>query len=322
MRIYVRSAVGSTDKSPEFSIGENGTLYKYNGSSKIVYVPTGVKNISDGAFKFNKTVQKVVLPEGLKNIYYDAFYSCESLKSIVFPSSLRFIGADAFSSCSSLEQVSIPAKVTQLYNRAFDGCTNLKVVKFVGNSIIWSIGKECFADCTSLTTIHLPDSVESIGSYAFYNCKKLKDIRLPNIRILKNVFEGSGISLKDIKDAKLKLMDEQDEQDEDQSIEEWYMGSSGEVANDKFAEKLEDLVRNEFDVSDYFEEPSIQGFAGTDNINITLQDGREYSFSFTWSAMQENIYSDGPESAANYYFNEIKEGIDSGSALVEDTPTL
>lgn len=37
--------------------------------------------------------------------------------------------------------------------------------------------------------------------------------------------------------------------------------------------------------------------------------------------MQEAIYSDGPDAAANYYFNEIKEGIESGSAST-DTPTL
>lgn len=49
--------------------------------------------------------------------------------------------------------------------------------------------------------------------------------------------------------------------------------------------------------------------------------GNEYSFSFSWSDMQETIYSDGPEAAANYYFNEIKEGIESGSAST-DTPTL
>ena len=322
MKRYIRSDTQSKKESPEFDIGENGKLYEYRGNSKIVYVPSGVKDISDGAFEFNKTIQKVVLPEGVENIYYDAFYGCESLKSIVFPSSLRFIGADAFHSCSSLEQLTIPAKVTQLYNRAFEGCTNLKVVKFVGKSIIWYIGKECFADCISLTTIHIPDSVESIGSYAFYNCKNLHDIRLPKIRISKTIFEGSGISPEDIKNAKIKLVDEESDEDNDQSIDEWYMSSSGELDNDKFAEDLENLVRTEFDVGDYFEEPSIQGFAGADIISIKLKDGSEYSFSFSWSDMQEIIYSDGPEAAANYYFNEIKEGIESGSALVEDTPTL
>ena len=37
----------------------------------------------------------------------------------------------------------------------------------------------------------------------------------------------------------------------------------------------------------------------------------------TEKAVSEN----GPEAAANYYFNEIKEGIESGSAST-DTPTL
>lgn len=320
MKRYIRSDT-KKNQSPEFLIGENGTLYKYNGDSKIVYVPSGVKNIYEEAFEFNETIQKVVLPEGVENIYYDAFYGCKSLRSIVFPSSLRFIGANAFCACSSLEQLIIPAKVTQLYDGAFEGCTNLKVVKFLGKSIIWYIGKECFSNCISLTTIHIPDSVEGIGRYAFFNCKQLNDIRLPKIRILKNVFEGSGISPKDIKDAKTKFVDEEIDQDSDQSIDDWYMSSDGEIDNDKFAENLEKLVKTKFDVSDYFEEPSIQGFAGTDNISIKLNNGSEYSFSFSWREMQEAIYSDGPDAAANYYFNEIKEGIESGSAST-DTPTL
>lgn len=105
------------------------------------------------------------------------------------------------------------------------------------------------------------------------------------------------------------------------TIDDWYMSSDGEIDDDKFAENLEKLVRNKFDVSDYFEEPSIQGFEGEDIISIKLHDGSEYYFSFSWSDMQETIYSDGPEAAANYYFNEIKEGIESGSAST-DTPTL
>ena len=132
MKRYIRSDTQSKKESPEFDIGENGKLYEYRGNSRIVYVPSGVKDISDGAFEFNKTIQKVVLPEGVENIYYDAFYGCESLKSIVFPSSLQFIGADAFHSCSSLEQLTIPAKVTQLYNRAFEGATGVKIKYEIG----------------------------------------------------------------------------------------------------------------------------------------------------------------------------------------------
>lgn len=115
--------------------------------------------------------------------------------------------------------------------------------------------------------------------------------------------------------------DENNQNSKHESIDEWYMSSDGEIDNDKFAEKLESLVKRKFDVSDYFEEPSIQGFSGADYINIELGDGSKYSFVFSWSEMQENIYSDGPEKAANHYFNEIKEGIESGSAST-DTPTL
>lgn len=266
--------------------------------------------------------KKVVLPEGVENIYYDAFYCCEALEEIVFPDSLEFIGANAFDGCESIKNLIIPRNVYEIYDEAFSWCTNLRTVKFDKGSKLHYIGKRCFDSCESLTSVHVPDSVEGIGSYAFCDCKNLKDIRLPKIRISKSVFEGTGLSSNDIKNSKIQLTDDDEsERNTDQSIEEWYMGSDGEIDNDKFAEKLENLVRNDFDVSEYFEEPSIQGFAGADIISIKLNDGSEYSFSFSWREMQEAIYSDGPEAAANYYFNEIKEGIESGSAST-DTPTL
>lgn len=153
---------------------------------------------------------------------------------------------------------------------------------------------------------------------------------MPDIVIDENVFEGcekldkTDFRYKD--KPKFQFAPAKDiediEYDEYDNIDDWYMSEKGQSDNDKFAEKLENFVRDEFDVSDYFEEPSIQGFAGEDYINITLQDGHEHSFSFNWSDMQDRIYSNGPDAAAKYYFNQIKKGIDSGSALIEDTPTL
>lgn len=88
--------------------------------------------------------------------------------------------------------------------------------------------------------------------------------------------------------------------------------------NDEFSEMLEKLIRKNFDVSDYYEEPSIQGSEGEDNIFIKLRNGSEYTFSFSWPDMQEAIHNDGPKAAARSYFDGIKEDIESGSALVEE----
>lgn len=181
-----------------------------------------------------------------------------------------------------------------------------------------------------VTFAEVPATVTKIGSMAFGYCINLKRVNMPDIVIDEDVFEGcekldkSNFRYDDIPKFHLAPAKEteDDEYGEYDNIDDWYMSEKGDSDNYSFSEKLEDLVNDEFDVSDYFEEPSIQGFAGADYINITLQNGREYSFSFDWRAMQEKIYNDGPESAANYYFKRIKRGIDSSSALVENTPML
>lgn len=99
------------------------------------------------------------------------------------------------------------------------------------------------------------------------------------------------------------------------SIFDWYESDEGDDDNVRFAQMLEGLVKQAFDVSDYFEEPSTQLLSGADFIDIELADGHKYSFEFSWEDMQTAIFEDGPEAAAKHYFNKIKEGIESGSAL-------
>lgn len=321
MKRYVKGDSWSSNDN-EWSIA-NGTLYSYRGTSGNIVVPDEVKVINKGAFEFCEQLVSVILPEGLEIIYADAFYGCKNLRKIVLPNTLRIIGSNAFDACSSLEEIIIPPNVPMLNSETFIGCTNLRTVRFSDSSRLYAIDPGCFQFCVSLTSINIPDTVEYIGKYAFYGCKNLTDVKLPEIRISKTVFEDSGFSpSKKNKKIKVDLVDDtEDTRDEDQTIDEWYMGSAGESDNEDFSSKLEDLVRKNFDVSDYFEEPSVQGFLGSDYVNIELTNGHQYSFSFSWQEMQEAIYSDGPEAAANYYFNEIKDGIESGSASI-DTPTL
>lgn len=105
------------------------------------------------------------------------------------------------------------------------------------------------------------------------------------------------------------------------NIYDWYLNEEGGEDNDRFAQKLESLVKTNFDVSYYFEEPSIQQLLGSDFVDIELSDGHKYSFEFNWRALQEAIFEYGPEAAAGCYFNKIKKGIESGSAST-DTLTL
>ena len=114
------------------------------------------------------------------------------------------------------------------------------------------------------------------------------------------------------KKSKSKIVEPEDEFDDDFDEE-----VSEEAYETAFFEALEDLVKQNYNVNDYFEEPSTQSGQGSDFIWITLSDGSKYKFEFDYGSMIEDASSLGIEPAAVMYFNEIKEGIDSGEALVE-----
>lgn len=112
-----------------------------------------------------------------------------------------------------------------------------------------------------------------------------------------------------------------DDLESEMTFYDWYDSDICMDDQNKFIDILESKVRSEYDVSEWFDEPSVQGLMGADNILITLSSGDIYSCSFDFREELETIYTEGPEAAANYYFKQIKEEIDSGSALVPDTTT-
>ena len=324
MKRYIKSAANES-RTGDFEI-KNGVLMKYRGNSKNVVVPDGVKSI--GEYCFSKSdIVNIEFPAGLTDIQSGAFFMCKNIQNIELPSTLKRLGPFAFSRCENLTSVNIPESVSVIWTGCFEECKNLTYVKLP--SKLQSIRFRAFAECTNLTKIDIPDTVTEIDNCAFEDCINLEKVSMPDIEISKIAFRGCvkldktnfryyDPNKNQTKKTKTKRKARPAEYD---SIHEWYMSSDGERDNDEFAETLEDLVKRKFDVSDYFEEPSIQGFAGNDYIDIELGDGSKYSFAFSWSEMQENIFEDGPDKAAKHYFNEIKEGIESGSAST-DTPTL
>lgn len=135
------------DTSSDFVI-ENGVLKKYKGSSKVVIIPDGVKEIGGGEFlannglNYNSTITKVVIPDSVTKIGVAAFYMNSGLSEINIPDSVTIIGPSAFGSCRSLTEIIIPKNVTTIDNSAFMFCENL-------------------------LKINIPESVTTIGGNAF-----------------------------------------------------------------------------------------------------------------------------------------------------------
>jgi hypothetical protein len=309
-------------KNSDFVI-KDGVLKSYRGQSKHVVIPEGVTSIGEYCFDESDIVT-VKFPKSLTGIESGAFARCNGIRTITLPNTLKKLGYYVFTECENLVSVDVPDSLSDIPMSCFRECTNLTKVNLP--SKLKTIDYKSFYKCSSLTQINIPDTVTKIGSMAFGYCINLRRVNMPDIVIDEDVFEGcEKLNKNDFRYEDMPKFHlapaEEIEDDEYDNIDDWYMSEKGDSDNYSFSDKLESLVRTEFDVSDYFEEPSIQGFAGNDYVDIGLGDGSKYSFAFSWSEMQENIFENGPDKAAKHYFNEIKEGIESGSAST-DTTTL
>ena len=91
----------------------------------------------------------------------------------------------------------------------------------------------------------------------------------------------------------------------------WCNSYKGRAAFDKFCKDLETEVRKNFDVLKY-RWIKLQGHY---KLEIYLNDGNDYEFRVDWLYLHGSLFEDGVNLSVDYYFDEIKEGIESGSAL-------
>ena len=327
-RIYSASNIS------DFEITKNGVLVKYNGPGGDVVIPSNVTEIGAQAFKYCDSITSITIPDSVTSIGDWAFAYCHGLTSITIPGSVTEIGDWAFYYCESLTSINVDNNANYasvdgvLFNKdktVLIACPAGKPDESytIPNSVT-SIEGWAFAWCVNLTIITIPDSVTSIGDKAFFYCSSLESITIPDsvTSIGEDVFEACNNLPQNVKNYISQFYDTfdtyDDEYDDEMSFQEWYRSEEGESDGMEFVDELESLVKSNYDVKEFFEEPSTQGYQGGDFIWITLSDGSKYEFEFDWNDEQVSIYEDGPEVAAKSYFQEIQAGIDSGSALVEE----
>ncbi len=75
----------------------NGALIKYNGNSKNVVIPNGVRIIADGVFAGKINIESVTFPQSIEYIGNSAFRSCARLSKVSFAeNSFPDIGENVF----------------------------------------------------------------------------------------------------------------------------------------------------------------------------------------------------------------------------------
>ena len=193
----------SLEEIGDYAFSSTGLTY--------VWIPSGVKTISDGAFSYCADLTQVSMEEGIETIGPDAFSECSSLTTVSLPASLKTLGRGVFSGNSAMTSVTIPAGVEEIQGpiasysgigairvspdsatyAEIDGVLFDKVNKVlveypmmktgetyaVPEGII-GIGDNAFGNNETLTSVTLPSTLKSIGASAFYEAS-ITEITIP-----------------------------------------------------------------------------------------------------------------------------------------------
>ena len=272
--------VGAADSS-QFEI-EGTVLLKYHGPGGHVVIPEGVTEIGRWAFYY-MSVTSVKFPKSLVKLGERAFYGCDGLTRLNLPSSVRIIGELSFAR-TGLTSVVIPEGVIELGRGAFASCSNLTTVKLPTSLKV--IGDCAFQGCDSLTAINVPKGIEEMG------------VNVLDRTPLENQSNELGSEVYD-------ELDESEEYEEGPTFNEWYTSEDSHNDNSQFAEQVEQKLKTaRSDIHEVFNEPSVQGMMGADYWYITIGNDT-YEYSFNWYDEQVDIFSDGPEAAAEQYASKI-----------------
>ena len=168
---------------------------------EIIYVPSSIKTIEDGAFSGLKKlcrfqsehatddgrcliikntlvgfagsdVHEYTLPSGITSIAPMVFSHNTDLRSINISDGVRVIGYQAFWGCEKLEKIVLPNSLNIISDSALGGCASLLKIKIPDS--VKCFGDSVFQDCTLLEEVTLPDNLQTTNNSIFLGCNKLK----------------------------------------------------------------------------------------------------------------------------------------------------
>lgn len=114
----------------DFDISPRGILRKYNGRSKVMIIPYGVKKIDKKVFGVEwevraakaKFIEEIIIPDSVEIIDAQVFRDLTKLKKVKLSKNLRIIEEALFCNCTALCEVEIPEGVEVINSLAFFKC--------------------------------------------------------------------------------------------------------------------------------------------------------------------------------------------------------
>ena len=143
--------------SKDFII-KSGVVTKYLGSSEVVNVPDGARELSPCLFWDNQIIKEVRLPDSLISISGDTFYNCSSLEKVNIPANCKFMGNNPFAGCPKIKVTNESPYFNLvngvLYNKDFTRLIYYPISntneKYVIDSRCKILGKHSFYLCNNL----------------------------------------------------------------------------------------------------------------------------------------------------------------------------
>jgi len=169
----------------------DGKFIEYNGNSKQLFVPSGVKELGQLQGIHVPQIEELYLSDEVQTIEARAFFYHKNLRKIVCGKNLSIIGESAFHFCEKLKEVILNEGLYQISERAFYE-TPIEYIQFPSSLEV--IESRAFISSLYIDSFVIPSTLKSIGLYAFWGTHiKVLDFKAVDCEIDYGCFANSQI---------------------------------------------------------------------------------------------------------------------------------
>lgn len=167
-----------------YESNNNVILQRYNGTSHIVEIPIGVKEIEANAFLDKEFIEEIVFPDTVTDLPETLLLGLSNLERVKFSKNTHTI-PDLLFMNSGIKEIYLPETITEISCCAFMGCEKLRKV-VIGKHC--RLNKDAFGRCGSVgfnesknAVVYYPDD------YQYKNELKILPTEIKTCKINKKI---------------------------------------------------------------------------------------------------------------------------------------